>query len=56
MGITVEEAMSDIGMNDRRAVINLECDFEEECIKSLEEGWTTQSVEQWLEWLTRPAP
>ena len=36
MGVPAEEALSDIGMNSRRAVIYLKCDGEEECIKSLE--------------------
>ena len=43
-------------MNARRAVIHLECYGKEEYINSLEEVWRTQSVDQWLEWLTRPAP
>ena len=30
VGVPVEEALSDIGMNARRAVIHLECDFEED--------------------------
>ena len=39
VGITVEEALSNIGMNDRREVINLEFDCEEDWINSLEEVW-----------------
>ena len=56
MSVPVEEALSYIGMISKRSVINLECDFEEDWLKSLEEGWRTQSVDQWVEWLTRPAP
>ena len=29
IGVPVEEALADIGMNTRRAVINLKCDCEE---------------------------
>ena len=54
--LLVEEALADIGMNSRRAVIHLECDCEEDWLKSLEEGWRTQSVSQWVEWLTSPSP
>ena len=53
-GVPAEEALSDIGMNDRRAMIHLERDDEEEWIKSLEEIRITHSVDQWAECLTRP--
>ena len=36
-------------------MIHLEYDGDEEWINSLEEGWRTQSMDQWVEWLTRPA-
>ena len=36
MGVLVEEVFSDIGMNSRRSVINLECDDWEEWINSIE--------------------
>ena len=49
VGVPVEELLSDIVMNARIAVINLECDCEEAWIKPLEEGWQTQSVDQWME-------
>ena len=39
IGVPVEEVLVYVGMNARRAVINLECDFGETWIKSLEEGW-----------------
>ena len=35
VGIPVEEVLLCIGMNDRRAVINLERDCEEDLLKSL---------------------
>ena len=43
-------------MNSKRAVIHLEVDCEEYWLKSIEEGWRTQSVDQWVEWLTSPDP
>ena len=43
-------------MDARIAVIHLECDYEEYWLNPLEEGWITQSVDQWSEWLTRPDP
>ena len=52
----VEEELSDNGINARRVVIHLEFDCEEDWLKSLEEGWWTQSVSHWVEWRTRPAP
>ena len=45
VGVPLEEALSYIGINARRAEIHLECDGEEEWIKSIEEGWRTQTVE-----------
>ena len=54
VGVLVEEAFLDIGMNFRRVVIHFECDYEEDWLKPLEEGWQTQSVDQWVELLTRP--
>ena len=56
MGEPVEEVLSDIGMNYKIEVIHLECDCEEDWLKSLEEVWRNQTVDQWVEWLTRPAP
>ena len=56
VGVSTEEALADIGMNSRRAVIHLEYGCEEDWLNPLEEGWRNQSVYQWVEWLTRPAP
>ena len=56
VGVPVEEALSDIEMNARIAVIHLERDGGEEWINSLEEGWRTQSVDQWVDWLTMSSP
>ena len=52
--VTVEELLSGIEINARRAVIQAECDCEEDWLKSLEEGCKTQIVKQWLGCLTRP--
>ena len=53
--VPLEEALADIGINSRRAVIHLECYCEEYWLKSLEESWQNQSVDQWVEWLTSPS-
>ena len=50
VGVPAEEAFLDIGMNPKRAAIHLERDCEEAWKK-----WKqTQSVDQWLECITRP--
>ena len=56
VGVPVDEALEDIGRNTRREGINLECDYEEDWLNPLEEGWLIQSVDQWLECLNRPDP
>ena len=38
IGVPVEEALSDIGMNYRRSVIHLYCDCVEDWLRSLEYG------------------
>ena len=48
MGIPVEEDFLCIGMNVSRALIRLEYDCGGSCINSLEEGYITQSVYQWV--------
>ena len=53
VGVIVGEALSDIIMNAMRLVVNLEYDCEKYWIKSLGEGWQTQSVDQWVECITR---
>ena len=52
VGITVEEALADIGMKTRNLVIHMECDGEASWVKSLREVWPTQRVNQWVDWLT----
>ena len=44
--------MADIGMKTRNVVIHMECDGDSSWVKSLGEVWPTQSVDQWVEWLT----
>ena len=46
LGVPVVEALFDIVMNYRRAVISLECDCEEEPIKLLEKGFRNYIVNQ----------
>ena len=52
VGIPVEEALADIGMKTRILVIHMECGGEASWVKSLGELWPTQSVNQWVNWLT----
>ena len=54
VGIPVEEALADIVMNYRNAVIHMECDEKASWVRSLGELWPTQSMYQWLDWLTNP--
>ena len=56
VGVPVQEELSYIGMNSKREVIHLEFYCDKDWLNSLEEGWRTQSVDQWLEWITRPYP
>ena len=55
VGVPVEEALDDIGMKAINVVINMECDGEAYWVKSLGELWTTQSVDQWVVWITNPS-
>ena len=54
VGVPVDEALEDIGRNARREVIHLKCDYEEDWLNPLEEGWLIQSMNQWVEWINRP--
>ena len=53
VGVPVEENLADIGMKARNVVICMECDGEESWVKSLGEVCPTQSVDQWVGWLTK---
>ena len=55
VGVPVEEALADILMKARNVVINMECDGEASWVKSLGESWPTQSVDQWVDWITNPS-
>ena len=46
--VPVEEALLCIGMNARRAVIHLKYYCKEDWLNLLEEGWPTQSGDQWV--------
>ena len=54
VGIPVEEALADIGTKTINVVIHMKCDVEESWVKLLGEVWPTQSVDQWVDWLTNP--
>ena len=51
----MEEDLDDIGMKTRNVVIHMECDGEASWVKSLGEVWPTQSLDQWVDWLTNPS-
>ena len=50
----MEEALDDIIIESRKVVINIDCDGEVSWIRPLEEVWSNQSVDQWIDWLTNP--
>ena len=50
----MEEDLANIGMKARNVVVRMECDDEASWVSSLGELWPTQSVDQWLDWLTNP--
>ena len=47
--------MAGIGMKSRKVVIHMEFDGEASWVKFQVEVWTTQSVDQWVYWLTNPS-
>ena len=51
----MEEALDDIGMKYINVLIHMECDGEASWVKSLGESWTTQIVDQWVDWITNPS-
>ena len=48
VGVWVEEALSDIGMNYRKLVVNMECYFKAHWIRSPGQLWKNQSIYQWV--------
>ena len=54
VGIPVEEDLSDIGMKTINVVIHMECYGEASWVKLLVEVCLTQTVDQWVDWLTNP--
>ena len=54
VGVTVEEALDDIVMNPRKVVIHMECDGKAYWVRSLGKVRPTKSVDQWVDWLTKP--
>ena len=43
----MEEGLADIGMKTKNVVIHMDCYGEAYWVKSLEEVWPKQSVDQW---------
>ena len=54
LGVPAKKDLSDIGMKSRNVVIHMEWDVEETWVKLLGEVRPTQSVDQWVDWLTNP--
>ena len=54
VGVKTEEALSDIVMNTRKVVIHMECDGKAYWVISLVEVCPTQSVDQCVDWITKP--
>ena len=52
VGIPMEGALADIGMETRNLVIHMECDGEASWVKSLGEVCPNQSVDQWMDCIT----
>ena len=50
----MEEALADIEMNARNVVIHMECDGESYWVKFLAEVCPTESMDQWVDWMTNP--
>ena len=48
----MEEDLDDIGIKTRNVVIHMECYGESSWVNSLGEVWPTQSVDQWVDYLT----
>ena len=54
VGVPWEKAFADIGMTYINIVIHMECDGIASCVRSLGEIWPTQSLDQWLDRITKP--
>ena len=54
VGVQVEEDLYDIRTKSRNVVIDIECDGKESWVSLLGELRTTQRMDQWLDWITKP--
>ena len=54
--VPVGDTLEDIGVNSRKVVVHLECEYDASSLKSLGDVRTTKIVEQLLGWLTRSDP
>ena len=51
--VPVDEGLDDIGIKTINVVIHMECDGDSSWLKFLVEVRPTQSVDQWMDWLTK---
>ena len=54
VGVPAEEDLFDIVMRSRKMVIHMECYVKAYWVMYIGGVWPTQSVDQWLNWLTKP--
>ena len=55
VGVTIEEALADIGSRAINVVINMECDGEAYWVRSQGEVCLTHSMYHWVYWITNPS-
>ena len=55
VGVPAKKDLADIGMKSRNVVIYMEWDGEATWVKLLGEVRPTQSVDQWVDWITNPS-
>ena len=54
VGVPVEKHLADIIIKSVNVVINMKCNGMASWVSSLGEVWPTQSVDQWVYWITNP--
>ena len=54
--VPVDQDLENIGMHIRKMLVHMEFNYNIPWIRSLKELWTTQSVDQWVDWITIPSP
>ena len=53
--VPVDQDLENIGMHIRKMLVHMEFNYNIPWIRSLKELWTTQSVDQWVDWITSPS-